>query len=248
MLEHFKVDLPGLYIVVDCPWHGIGALIGSAVSWLSSGQPSYVYASNHLYHPRGNDPCNKWDWFFNQSLLDIPYNIKIGRDESKFSFNAGLNSKIVDHYRYLINNQWSIKEDLIVEAKSFLPGGRTLGVHYRGTDKVTEIPRPSINLVADYITNLISERDLDNVLIATDDDRALISLRSKLDFPVFWFKPHIRGDIDIGIHHYKGSYRQARETMIEILAIGMCEHMLIGRSSVSEAMLFLGNCDFTYYN
>lgn len=251
MMMHQQIVRPecGRYIVADEPWAGLGYLIGSAVSRLKEDQPSYVYMYNEFYRPGNHSQRgNKWDWLFDQKLLDIPYKISQGRNHIVMPCNSRLSTETVHRYRRIIKDQWKVKAEILAESSRYVPQGGCLGVHYRGTDKLAEVERPSLDMVAEKIKQCLARHGLGQVLLATDDNRALLGLRARLDRPVLWFEKHMRGNNDVGVHQQFGGYRQARETMVEIMAIGMCDHMLVGRSSVADSMLLLGKSDWTYYN
>lgn len=252
MIHHLS-PVTGRYIVSDHPWTGIGWLVGTAISWLAQGVPTYVYMTNRYYNNSTPDQTsNQWNWFFDQELLDIPYEIKMGRNGPDLTGNNHIPKPTATHFRKLVKEHFRVKPRLLDYAASFVPApSATLGLHYRGTDKRIEVPRPDYDMVAGHVRRILERDGLTGVLIATDDQEALHSLRARLDCPVSWFRPHIRGtSTEEGIHKTHGSYRQAYETMAEILAVGMCRRLLLGRSCVADSMIMMSqsDADYEYYN
>jgi len=129
---------------------------------------------------------------------------------------------------------------------------KTLGIHYRGTDKHEELSRPyvlgptyqptPIKKIIQQAQQLKQEKNLNHILMCTDDENIHIP-QEYIHFP-----NHLRNQLG---HFYiapKQKARQTIEALTELLALAQCEHLLIGRSCFSEAALILGNSTYTYYN
>lgn len=125
-----------------------------------------------------------------------------------------------------------------------------LGVHYRGTDKKAEVAMPPIEEVIEKIRSNQISRQLPHVLICTDDQNFLTRCLNDLS-GVCYFENHLRAAGLQGLHTIAGSVRQCLEVMTEIRALGFCSHLLLGRSCVADAALFLSDdrlISWEYYN
>jgi len=251
MLKHV-VDHPlttRVSSLIHCavPWWGIGALVAGAASWLPHiTSPAYVYLGNDLYPAGGkpdldDDDCNKFNWFFHQGpfphqqAVDVYYQ----RDPG-FPINDRHPQPVIAKLQQLVRQHWVLKQAIVNDARRHVPDpDRTIGVHCRGTDKAFEVAPTPLTMVVEKIRFFQKTLGLDRILLATDDDRIIDNLRGlpKLDY----FRGHLRGRSGVGVHHEHGSYNQAREAMTEMIAIGMCRHLLVTQSCMSELALLLAS-------
>ncbi len=242
----------GSYLMITHPSVGLGWLLNAAASWLPFATgPVYTYLANYYYRARGiRDSCNIFEWFFVQTLYDVPYRIYRDRNWGLFPINIKIPAELVKQLRPLVKKHWRLRPEILAKAQQYVPEPQTtLGVHYRGTDKGSEVPLTDLS----YLITLVAEvqaTGFKQILLATDDERAVDALE-KLP-GLSYFTDHLRGRSDnSGIHGEFGGYRQAYETMIEILALGCCQHLVVGRSGVADAALILSQNDsltWQYHN
>lgn len=252
MLAH----LPQCYIEITVPWWGLGALITSTTSHLlrCRGIPTIGWWSQ--WYTREDRPkTNIYEWFWDQPAPHVVHYLYREWDLSVFAANERRSKELVAAARQrwweVIGPQadktgcFQAAVNLLMQAKQ--PG--VLGVHYRGTDKRSETPVPPIPALIENIKAIQRDSGLQTLLICTDDQTFLTECCAV--FPhLLYFKQHLRVAGVRGLHEQLGSPRQCVETMIEILALGLCNHLYLGRSCVADAALFLSRADLTweYYN
>lgn len=120
--------------------------------------------------------------------------------------------------------------------------GRTLGIHYRGTDKVTDYTLAAPINVCESIP-----RGFDNVFLATDDIDAFRVITEHS--PSIKYNDHMRAHRgERGLHH-RGIKTHLFESMVDLLTLCSCDHLFISRSCFSEAaILFNYKCaTWSYY-
>jgi len=141
-------------------------------------------------------------------------------------------------------------EELLSRAKSHIPDGRILGVHYRGTDKHTDIPTIKPYGVCQSVKKKMI--DFDHVVLCTDDEAAQEIFKSEL--PSIIIFNHIRSPKNclskfgspFGLHHSGYGLRHVKEAIVEMLALGMCDHIMVARSCFSDAAILYSINDVTW--
>lgn len=252
MQQHISPTDPLHRIRIVVPWWGLGAMISATTSHLLKlTEKPIIDWWNHWYTRQEYALTNIFNWFYNQSdELPCPI-VHTEWDFDTFAINDYRSPALVQEartkWRWLLNGQMD-KCGCLGNAMIRVQG-EVLGVHYRGTDKRSEVPMPPTSAIIDIIKRTQQARGLSTVLICTDDQSFLT--RCLAEIPgILYFQNHLRAHGTVGIHEAAGSYRQCLETMTEILALGLCRHLLLGRSCVADAALFLSNDSTTweYYN
>ena len=239
MLTHTPANHKAITITV--PHWGIGAQITAIASWMQ--QPDTITATfktSYLFEippipPETTPICtNRNHW--------LPINIHMDPDKLAI---------IRKHAQPLLTTK--------LKPPHIPP--KTLGIHYRGTDKHGELSRPyeigptyeptPIKKIMQQAYELKQEKNLTHILLCTDDENIHIPPEC-IHFP-----NHLRNQLghfetyDALSYHRIAPEQQARHTieaLTELLALAQCEHLLIGRSCFSEAALILGNSTYTYYH
>jgi hypothetical protein len=117
--------------------------------------------------------------------------------------------------------------------------GKTLGIHYRGTDKCTDYElMPPENLVE------LVPMGYDSVFLSTDDEEAFNVLTRA--YPNIVYHTHGRARTgDLGMHHRKLA-EHFSESMIDLVSLTRCDHIFMGRSCYAEAALLFSRTDATW--
>jgi hypothetical protein len=233
-----RYDDVGTVVIVNTPWWGVGAMLSAAASWLPYGTGlTYAHCSNTIYpDPHKDYPPNQFEWFFEPQVLPRHFNVVLNRHPS-LPINTAQTPDTINKLRHLINLHWRIKPHLI-DRSAVIDPATTLAVHYRGTDKFLEVPLTPTECLRHQIDAALMRLNLKHVLICTDDQNVLDELLVYYPQAII-FAEHLRGSGHIGLHHLKGSYRQAMETYREVLVMGLCKHFICGRSCVSDLVLLL---------
>lgn len=250
MLHHNPVTE---HIRINTPWWGLGAMVSATSSQLIKiNTIPTIEWWNHFYTGEPRPSTNIFNWFYRQPQKPSQVIIYENWDERVLGINAYRDTNLVqlvrEKWQLILNRRLSVADGPAATGSSIqkLPG--VLGVHYRGTDKRAEVPMPPSGDIVDVIKKAQKAHNLPSVLICTDDqdfiDRCLLDIPAML-----YFKNHLRISGTVGLHQAAGSYRQCKETMVEIKALGLCRHLILGRSCVADAALFLGSSPtWEYYN
>ena len=235
-------------------------MISGAISLLPENGPAYCYVRNVFFNTYDgvngfskDISSNSFDWFFTQSLNeDILWRMRSYRDEHLFPINAHIDRNTVELFRCRVKKLLRVKEQFYTWSRERVGElSETLGVHYRGTDKYTEVERVDPAIVAIKALEIAQSKGLERVLLCTDEIEVVAAFKSVLGDMLVCFEPHIRVSGKVGLHQSSGSYLHALEAFTEIISLGLCRWMLIGSSCFADAALLLSSenmLDWEYYN
>lgn len=226
---------------------GLGSLFTVLISQLlkiPENEVVHVYATSKLYAPNGE---NIFDWFFWNPRLDRkaeawpgtgydeaanPFNQKLGKDCERLKSLRQMRTRFM----------FPQGSALWARARSIVPRG-TVGIHYRGTDKFTEVPRVPYDAVLQSYRQNGHGR---NVFLATDEEEASDWFAARI--PGLVINPHQRTDGEIGVHLLHGGRWQAEEAMLDIFCLAQCETLLVGRGNFSDMACIFGNTNDIHYH
>lgn len=120
-----------------------------------------------------------------------------------------------------------------------LISGKTLGIHYRGTDKYTDYDLYPPERVCDIIPH-----GYDTVFVATDDEMALEVIKGRI--PNIKYHPHRRAKtFDLGLHHqlWAGQFEQS---LVDLVTLSQCDHIIMSRSCYAEAAILFSRKKTTW--
>ena len=260
MIGHPRPE--SILCVSKCPWAGIGGHLEYMASIAATNPTAEIRFTINYYGINGNlfDVLFDYDTIkrHSSSLHRGKYDRIIEcADLDSFPKPYGTNRilELDDSTAKLIKvcKRLNFRSDLVdiaslkVDRKK---GERILGVHYRGTDKITELPRIPYGHIFGRIDHLKSSYD--KILICTDENLFLEKVPLK-DY--LYFKSHIRSsqprsdDYVYGLHHTGLGLEHVYEAVIEIIALGMCDHIVISRSCFAVAALIHSTqrCTWEYY-
>lgn len=119
-----------------------------------------------------------------------------------------------------------------------------IGVHYRGTDKGTEVPIVPYHKTIHAISSLLNtvggvQQGNMKIYIATDDTKFL-SLAKDTFGDLVIFNDFVRSDDDTPLHYgndarYFNNYQKGEEALIDCLLLSKCNYLIRPWSSLSIA-------------
>ncbi len=147
----------------------------------------------------------------------------------------------IDHANYLINRYLAVREDVISEVEVFcrrhLAGQSTVGVHYRGTDKVQESPRVPYESVRRNIERYLElYPHTDCIFVATDDANFLDYMQSaRPGRRLAWRDDSFRSRDGSSIHESAHTDKDKinRDAIVNCLILSRCEALLKTASILS---------------
>ena len=149
--------------------------------------------------------------------------------------------KLADIYKKYIKLNKNTEERIEREWQTLGLVGKTLGIHYRGTDYklgVTSHPGSySLKMFGDTIEKVMAEKEFDSIFLATDDVEAIEFFKS--NYPnIKFYNDVIRsaGKISVAYietdresNHYKLGY----EVLRDMYTLARCDGLIAGLSQVA---------------
>jgi len=154
-------------------------------------------------------------------------------------------------YRFLVAKYLKLKPGLSREIDAFasahLQGKNMLAVHVRGSDKVIEVDRKSLeNINKSYkgaIEEYLSEHRDAEIFLITDSLSVLDEYKKRYGDRLV-YTDCARSSDDTGVHFMTHPSREkmAREVIMDVYLAASCDHFIgNGRSNVSTSVLHLRN-------
>ena len=134
------------------------------------------------------------------------------------------------------------------ELKCHFPGGRTLGVHFRGTDfKQNLVKHPRYISPDEYLrktVEIVEKGRYDRVFLATDDSDALEMYMNTFKSKLIYFDDVIRTNGLIGTHlndnqRKYNHYLMGLEVLRDVYALACCDSLIGGMSNVTSAARYI---------
>ena len=200
---------------------------------------------------------NVYEYFFNQPCISLydalqSYNVMIPSNANMdliffendcewFIPSDSYIDRMAAIWNKYIHFRKDVFDNINDSAKHLLDGKKTLGIHFRGTDRVVNANGHPISLtVEDYIdlVNFIKEKNkYEQVFLATDDINALNTFKEKVD-GVVYHEDILRTDGKVAIHFLKSEREHngflcGMEILKDTLTLSMCQGFIAGISQVS---------------
>ncbi|HRP05475.1 MAG TPA: hypothetical protein PLV87_11240, partial [Opitutaceae bacterium] len=207
----------------------------------------HITLSSNAYADGGHGP-NFLDYFFDRPSLNrvqkaIVQRVPIRRVE-RFSDLPYWNRQSypsLDAGHKFFASFYPIKSGFLEGARLFhrneLGGKRALGVHFRGTDKVSEATELSYDAVVLAIDRVLKmHAEIEVIFLSTDAQPMISFCREKLSqHKVVVRNDEIRSSDDIGVH-CKGEgrpYEKGVDALMNALILSQCEVLLKNMSHLS---------------
>lgn len=239
------------FIIGCCDKSGLfGNFFGvlSNLAWCDKNQkiPIIFWSNTNLYYQKGyNSSGNVWLYYFEpvsklkyDKLENIWKNYE-APDGSSFKYSLNEIFKYREEGNKIINKYIKIKLDIKNKINNFykknMLGKKTIGIHLRGTDKYTEIPKTDINLIIDQANKFKGFQ----CFIATDEDKILNMVKKKLKSKVISY-PSYKSKDGKPIHFktLKTKAKLGEDVLIESILLSKCDILIHTFSFVSIASLF----------
>lgn len=210
------------YIKIDNKVAGFFAILREALDYCCYADeqgflPYIVYSKQTLYAEKGLflGTDNPFEYYFEQPLslkADILFgglniiksrnehlsNIELKYNLKQFSYivEESYIEKMADIYKKYMRLNITTSKKIEKSVENILQGKYTLGVHIRGTDYnkgFNNHPVPvTVDEYVEAINQEITEKQYEQVFVATDDVRCLKELKQKINIPVVYYKNTMR--------------------------------------------------------
>jgi len=142
----------------------------------------------------------------------------------------------------LFEKYFGFNQNIIEEVNAFtnqwFTGNKILGVHYRGTDKLTEAPEVTYEELVHYIHKILADDPALNFIFLSSDDARVIHFleNSNLPVPVVCRDDSIRSKTGDQIHLKQENSKVIinRDAIVNCLILSRCDHLLKTASLLSD--------------
>jgi hypothetical protein len=198
----------------------------------------------YVDHSRGG---NWWSYYFDPSAFEFSSTV-VGRyeitDLHEQHLFAQYGSAIPAAAANKMISGMSIRADVLRKAQAYVDthfaGRRVIGIHYRGTDKVTGDSREAVRVPYSYVIKYL-EGFRDAVLfVATDESSFVSSLKEHFGTNVVCYDA-IRSDTRLSIHSQTGvdtAFKAGEDALIDCLLLSRCHLLARTDSNLSLASTF----------
>ncbi len=220
-------------------------------------QKIWVQFDTGPYFDPTREESSWWEYYFEHSdrnpskeQLDLTSNSKAHRIDSRELLQqfSRIGSRFPRKTAYKINSEICIKEKLLKMIENFreqnFGSDFILGIHFRGTDKVSgqiqESKRVSYDSI-DLILDSIAELNLPfRVFAATDETQFIDYLESKEEIQAV-YTDGIRSDNDSPVHLSEGlgsNYQLGVDALLDSILLSKCDFLIRTESNLSRASEF----------
>lgn len=152
--------------------------------------------------------------------------------------NQTIENRITRHQaKELIDKYIHIKPEIIKICEDFQNHnfiGKVLTVHYRGTDKETEVPRVPYQKVYDEIIKVIGEKEITKIFIATDEQSFLEYMLRHFG-SMICYTHSIRTNGNVALHHSElNRYQLGLESIIDMVLLSKGNYLIRTSSNLSR--------------
>ena len=152
---------------------------------------------------------------------------------------------LINEKRSIFNALFFLKniDRMILDANRFV-NNRTLGIHLRGTDKAGEVKSVDILKLFTKIDFLITEKKIDSIFLATDDERYLNLLSNKYPELLVFDYNKIISKNGKPIHFKRNRKNINQEVIKDCFILSRCPYFIYSFSNVSYLALTMGVGEF----
>lgn len=194
---------------------------------------------------------NWWEYFFEP--------IKLGKEKKQkyyFTANDYLNlthnyafrqdkQRAFELYKRYIHLKPDIKEEIDLFVKKNFKRHFVIGIHHRGTDKITEHPlvpyEKTYQVLCQVIDKLSEKQKIKlKIFVATDDQNFLSFISERFPTLVI-YNNLVRSNNGIALHDYSGNfytnnYQMGKEAILDCFILSKCDFLIRPGSSCLSAV------------
>ncbi len=135
-----------------------------------------------------------------------------------------------------------IQEEVDAFVRAHFDNHFVIGVHHRGTDKVTEMPlipyERTINTLNEVIANLKPEQKVNFKIYVASDDQHFLTYLTQLYPEKLIYGDFVRSEDETPLHlgndaRYGSVYQKGKEALLECLLLARCQYLIRPWSSLS---------------
>ena len=131
-----------------------------------------------------------------------------------------------------------IQEEVNSFTGKWFIGKQVLGIHYRGSDKITEAPGVTLEELRNCVIEILKNNPSLNLIFVSSDEEKAIQYLTDLDFPVpvIYREDAIRSEDGEQIHLKKQNSKSIinRDALVNCLLLSKCDYLLKTASLLSD--------------
>lgn len=201
------------------------------------------FGTEGLYYDVNYGP-NWWEYYFEPIKLgtdSYPRKLFLKSDHCDFSVKAGYRLPRERGYELIqkyIKVRPNIQEKIDLFVQKNFEGYNVVGIHYRGTDKVTEAPAVKYQVLIDLINVEIAKDNNVKIFVATDEERFLETMRKNFHTRIV-ATDAIRSLSGRPVHYktYNDArnYQKGEDAVIDCILLSKCSKLIKTSSNLSTA-------------
>ena len=158
-------------------------------------------------------------------------------DFCKLKNEHGKNENLKYNFKYaheLWNKYFEFHSDILIRVPDVEPD--TLGIHYRGTDKLRDKKETNPLPIEEFyiiLKDFLVTHNVKHIFICTDHEQSLKYLLQKLNNYDVKYNAFLRSTNAIPVHHVQNKTK-AIQSMIDMLTLSRCKYVLKSSSALSS--------------
>jgi len=238
----------GFYAVdIDSDAMGLGARIVNMFEiLLYCDTKGYIPAFRFNYlEERGTDTDYFQELFSYKNLsISVLNTLKFTaiRDTSELAWKNYDKKLSLSIAKDLFDKYFSFNPLILNEVDSFsdrwFSNKQVLGIHYRGSDKITEAPGVTLEALRDRVVEMLqNDPSIHLIFVSSDEEKAVHYLKNlDLPVPVIYREDAIRSENGAQIHLQKQNSKSVinRDAMVNCLLLSRCDYLLKTASLLSD--------------
>lgn len=182
---------------------------------------------------------NWWSYYFEPVKLGAQENKKLvshslKRQFTKRGYNGMGRTQAYEIIQKYVRLQPALQKKIDAFAAQHFSGENIIGVHYRGTDKISEAPKVPYKQVVEKVRAVISSSPREcKIFIATDEQAFLNEMIAQFPNRVCYTDAHRSSDHQPVHRLYKNCYEVGEEAVIDCLLLSKSDILVRTASNLS---------------
>jgi hypothetical protein len=172
--------------------------------------------------------------FFKNNTRHNQYNAHTIADMEDLTLRGEIFNKILVPTKEITDEVNQLLTDFNINSK-------TLGLHIRGTDKDSEIPKVPDDKIVDAINEILTEHKLDKIFLSTDDNYYLQLIKTNFKEKVLYNENNLISYDGNPLHFSNDRKKTNKDVLLDVYVLSNCEYFLYCYSNVSYLALTLGS-------
>ena len=197
------------------------------------------FGENSLYYDADYGP-NWWEYYFERIQIGDSTNAPIKEVNNRYGKYANFNrERPRQEVNQLIQKYFKIKEPILAKVEGFVTENfgdyHIIGIHYRGTDKMTVAPKVPFPNVLAYVNKYIAANNIDHfkLFVATDEQPFIDFIEAAFPDQVLIYST-LHSEDGTPLHYRPTNhFLQGEEALIDSLLLSQSDVLIRTTSNLS---------------